>query len=31
MTLKIDTKFEGKMTCRFKNDMCNLANLYRLK
>ena len=27
MTLKIDTKFEGKMTCRFKNDMSNLAEI----
>ena len=31
MTLKIDAKFEGKLTCAFKNDMGNLANLYRLK
>ena len=22
----IDTKFEGKLTCAFKNDMKNLAN-----
>ena len=26
MTLKIDAKFEGKLTCAFKNDMKNLAN-----
>ena len=25
MTLKIDTKFEGKLTCAYKNDMKNLA------
>ena len=31
MALKIDAKFEGKMTCAFKNDMRNLANLHRLK
>ena len=31
MALKIDAKFEGKLTCAFKNDMRNLANLYRLK
>ena len=24
-------EFEGKLTCAFKNDMRNLANLYRLK
>ena len=23
--------FEGKLTCAFKNDMKNLANLHRLK
>ena len=26
MALKIDAKFEGKLTCAFKNDMKNLAN-----
>ena len=26
MTLNIDAKFEGKLTCAFKNDMSNLAN-----
>ena len=26
MALNIDTKFEGKLTCTFKNDMRNLAN-----
>ena len=26
MTLKIDAKFEGKLTCAFKNDMKNLLN-----
>ena len=26
MALKIDAKFEGKMTCAFQNDMKNLAN-----
>ena len=31
MTLKIDTKFEGKLTCAFKNGMKNLTNFYRLK
>ena len=31
MALKIDTKFEGKLTCAFKNDMRNLANFHRLK
>ena len=31
MALKIDAKFEGKLTCPFKNDVRNLANLYRLK
>ena len=29
MALKIDTKFEEKLTCAFKNDMRNLANFYR--
>ena len=31
MALKIDAKFEGELTCAFKNDMRNLANLHRLK
>ena len=31
MTLKIDAKFEGKLTCSFQNDMKNLANFHRLK
>ena len=31
MTLKINTKFEGKLTCTFQNDMKNLANFLRLK
>ena len=31
MALKIDAKFEGKLTCDFKNDMKNLANFHRLK
>ena len=26
MALKIDAKFEEKLTCAFKNDMKNLAN-----
>ena len=26
MARKIDVKFEGKLTCAFKNDMKNLAN-----
>ena len=30
MALKIDAKFEGKLTCALKNDMRNLTNLYRL-
>ena len=29
MALNIDVKFEGKMTCAFKNDMRNLANFYQ--
>ena len=29
--LKIDAKFEGKLTCAFKSDLKNLANFYRLK
>ena len=31
MALKTDAKFEGKLTCAFKNDMRNLANFHRLK
>ena len=31
MALKIDAKFKGKVTCAFKNDMKDLANLHRLK
>ena len=31
MVLKIDAKFEGKLTCAFKNDMRNLVNFHRLK
>ena len=31
MALKIDAKFEGKLTCAFKNDMRNLANFHKLK
>ena len=31
MALKIDAKFEGKLTCAFKNDMRDLANFHRLK
>ena len=30
-TVKIDAKFEGKLTCAFKNDMANLASFHRLK
>ena len=26
MALKIDAKFEGKLTCGFKNSLKNLAN-----
>ena len=29
MALKIDTKFEGIMTCSCKNDMTNLANFHQ--
>ena len=29
MTLKSDTKFEGKMTCGFENDMRDLANFHQ--
>ena len=28
MALKIDAKFEGKLTCALKNDMKNLENLH---
>ena len=31
MSLKIDVKSEGKLTCAFKNDMRNLANFHGLK
>ena len=31
MVLKIDAKFEGKLTCTFKNDMRNLVYFDRLK
>ena len=31
MGLKIYAKFEGKLTCAFKNDMWNLANFHKLK
>ena len=31
MALKTDAKFEGKLTCAFKNGMKNLANFHRLK
>ena len=30
MALKIGAKFEGKLTCAFKNEMRNLANFHRL-
>ena len=29
--MKIDSKFEGKLTCVFQNDMRNLLNFLRLK
>ena len=29
--MKIDAKYEGKLTCAFKNDMRNLADFHRLK
>ena len=29
MALNIDTRFEGKLTCAFKNDMWNLANFHQ--
>ena len=31
MVLKIDAKFEGKLTCAFKNDITNWENFYRPK
>ena len=31
MALKIDAKFEGKLTCGFINEMRNLANFHGLK
>ena len=31
MALKIHVKFKGKVTCAFKNDTRNLANMHRLK
>ena len=31
MALRIDAKFEGKVTCAFQNDMRNLASFHRLK
>ena len=31
MALKIDATFKEKVTCAFKNDMGNLANMHRLK
>ena len=31
MALKIDVKFEGKLTCAFKNEMRNFTNFHRLK
>ena len=31
MALKIEVKFEGKLTCVFKNDMRNLSNFHSLK
>ena len=30
IALKIDEKCGGKLTCSFKNDMRNLANIYRV-
>ena len=29
MALYIDAKFEGKMTCAFRNDVRNLANFHQ--
>ena len=31
MALKIDAKFEGILTCAFKNDMRNFENFHKLK
>ena len=31
MALKINAKFKEKVTCAFKNDMRDLANMHRLK
>ena len=31
MALKIDAKFEGKLTSAFRNDMKNLVNFHELK
>ena len=31
MALKIDAKCKGKVTCTFKNDMRNWANMHRLE
>ena len=31
MKLKIGVKYEGKLTCAFKNDMRNLANFHWLQ
>ena len=31
MPLKIDAKFEGKLTCVFENDIRNLTNFHGLK
>ena len=31
MALKIDAKFEGKLTCTFKNGIRNSENFYWLK
>ena len=31
MAMKIDVKFEEKLTCTSKNDMKNLGNFHRLK
>ena len=31
MAMKIDAKFEGKVTCAFKNDMSNLVSIHKLK
>ena len=31
IALKIDEKFEGKLTCAFKNEMMTLSNFHGLK